>query len=83
MDDSIKYKDTPPIAEENWMNYFQCLHSISSVCILIRTQEDILMQSQPLHYFITLLPVHHKLFNPFAPEPPVTARADPGPFYPL
>ena len=20
--------------------------------------------------------------NPFAPEPPVTARADPGPFYP-
>ena len=27
MDDTIKYKDTPPIAEENWMNYFQCLHS--------------------------------------------------------
>ena len=23
------------------------------------------------------------LFNPLAPEPPVTARADPGPFYPL
>ena len=23
------------------------------------------------------------LFNPFAPEPPVTARADPRPFYPL
>ena len=23
------------------------------------------------------------LFNPFAPETPVTARADPGPFYPL
>ena len=23
------------------------------------------------------------LFNPFAPEPPVTARADPGPIYPL
>ena len=22
-------------------------------------------------------------FNPFAPEPPVTARADPCPFYPL
>ena len=22
-------------------------------------------------------------FNPFAPEPPVTARLDPGPFYPL
>ena len=22
-------------------------------------------------------------FNPFAPEPSVTARADPGPFYPL
>ena len=21
--------------------------------------------------------------NPFAPEPPITARADPGPFYPL
>ena len=21
--------------------------------------------------------------NPFVPEPPVTARADPGPFYPL
>ena len=24
-----------------------------------------------------------KLVNPFAPEPPVTARADPRPFYPL
>ena len=24
-----------------------------------------------------------KEVNPFAPEPPVTARADPGPFYPL
>ena len=24
-----------------------------------------------------------QLFNPFAPEPPGTARADPGPFYPL
>ena len=23
------------------------------------------------------------VLNPFAPEPPVTARADPGPFYPL
>ena len=22
-------------------------------------------------------------FNPFAPEPPVTTRAYPGPFYPL
>ena len=28
--------------------------------------------------------VHTKsLLNPFAPEPPVTARADAGPFYPL
>ena len=25
----------------------------------------------------------HIIFNPFAPEPPITARADPGPFYPL
>ena len=24
-----------------------------------------------------------KHLNPFAPEPPVTAHADPGPFYPL
>ena len=24
-----------------------------------------------------------RVFNPFAPEPPVTARADPRPFYPL
>ena len=23
------------------------------------------------------------LFNPFTPEPPITAHADPGPFYPL
>ena len=23
------------------------------------------------------------IINPFAPEPPVTARADPGPFFPL
>ena len=26
---------------------------------------------------------HKILLNPFAPEPPATARADPGPFYPL
>ena len=24
-----------------------------------------------------------QVLNPFAPEPPVTAREDPGPFYPL
>ena len=24
-----------------------------------------------------------EIINPFAPEPPVTARADPRPFYPL
>ena len=27
--------------------------------------------------------VNFKNINPFAPEPPVTACADPGPFYPL
>ena len=27
--------------------------------------------------------VKHDRINPFAPEPPVTAHADPGPFYPL
>ena len=60
MDDSIKYKDTPPIAEENWMNYFQCLHSKKpltydqqNVVSELRTREDILMQSLPLEYFIT------------------------------
>ena len=26
---------------------------------------------------------YENTINPFAPEPPVTARADPGPFYPL
>ena len=30
-----------------------------------------------------LMFLNFSLFNPFAPEPPVTARADPGPFYPL
>ena len=29
------------------------------------------------------MPCLQNLINPFAPEPPVTARADPGPFYPL
>ena len=61
MDDSIKYKDTPPIAEENWMNYFQGLHSNNhllttgqqNVVNELRTREDILMQSRPLDYFIT------------------------------
>ena len=60
MDDSIKYKDTPPIAEENWMNYFQCLHSNKpltydqqNVVNELRTREDIVMQSRPLDYFIT------------------------------
>ena len=28
-------------------------------------------------------PCNFSVLNPFAPEPPVTARADPGPFYPL
>ena len=27
--------------------------------------------------------LRHQFINPFAPEPPVTARADPRPFYPL
>ena len=60
MDDSIKYKDTPPIAEENWMNYFQCRHSNKpltydqqNVVNELRTREDIVMQSRPLDYFIT------------------------------
>ena len=35
------------------------------------------------HVPITRLRSLVKLFNPFAPEPPVTAHADPGPFYPL
>ena len=59
MDDTIKYKDTPPIAEENWMNYFQCLHSNKpltseqqKVVNELRTREDVLMQSRPLDYFI-------------------------------
>ena len=61
LDDSIKYKDTPPIAEENWLNYFQCLYSNNhllttgqqNVVNELRTREDILMQSRPLDYFIT------------------------------
>ena len=60
MDGTIKYKDTPPIAEENWMNYFQCLHSNKpltskqqKVVNELRTREDVLMQSRPLDYFIT------------------------------
>ena len=31
----------------------------------------------------TIFGLHTVPLNPFAPEPPVTARADPGPFYPL
>ena len=60
MDDTIKYKDTPPIADENWMNYFQCLHSNKpltseqqKVVNELSTQEDVLMQSRSLDYFIT------------------------------
>jgi len=60
MDDSIKYKDTPPIAEENWMNYFQCLHpnkpltsDQENAVNESRTREDSVMQSRPLDYFIT------------------------------
>ena len=52
MDDTTKYKDTPPIAEENWMNYFQCLHSNKpltseqqKVVNELRTREDVLMHS--------------------------------------
>ena len=33
--------------------------------------------------FHTYINYTYALFNPFAPEPPVTARADQGPFYPL
>ena len=59
MDDSTKYKDAPPTTEENWMNYFQCLHSNKpltydqqNVVNELRTREDIVMQSRPLDYFI-------------------------------
>ena len=31
---------------------------------------------------ICIIDIRH-ILNPFAPEPPATARADPGPFYPL
>ena len=27
--------------------------------------------------------LHRYFINPFAPEPPITVRADPRPFYPL
>ena len=60
MDNSIKCKHTPPIVEENWMNYFQCLHSNKplaydqqNVVNKLRTREDIVMQSRPLDYFKT------------------------------
>ena len=33
--------------------------------------------------YLTMKPEDQFFFNPFAPEPPVTARADPGPFYSL
>ena len=37
-----------------------------------------------LRYFVNKdVKINHLNINPFAPEPPVTARADPGPFYPL
>ena len=35
-----------------------------------------------LDYYMDIFVNPHS-FNPFAPEPPVTGRADPGPFYPL
>ena len=60
MDDCIKYKDTTTTAEENWMNYFQCLHlnkpftsDQENVVNELRTREDSVMQSRPLDYFIT------------------------------
>ena len=36
-----------------------------------------------IFYLNGCLTVSLGLLNPFAPKPPVTARADPGPFYPL
>ena len=38
--------------------------------------------SKPLTQKYTII-FGHCSINPFAPEPPVTSRADPGPFYPL
>ena len=51
LDDSIKYKETPPIAEENWMNYFQCLHSNRP---LTYDQQNVVneLRTRPLDYFI-------------------------------
>ena len=45
----------------------------SNVCVVVNFSSQVI--------FIFLLFQLH--INPFAPEPPVTARADPGPFYPL
>ena len=43
----------------------------------VRINVDICTTTATTNYYININ------INPFAPEPPVTARADPGPFYPL
>ena len=49
---------------------------------LHQKESDIQNRLQVLDRVISNSPNTDRI-NPFAPEPPVTARADPGPFYPL
>ena len=47
------------------------------------TGSDVIVPESPTAKLMYYLDCVALVINPFAPEPPVTARADPGPFYPL
>ena len=51
----------------------------------VNVSKEITSKQQNYILLISLLGLIHLILdiNPFAPEPPVTARADPDPFYPL
>ena len=45
------------------------------------TFQNTLLEKKGTMYYFAIFKA--RILNPFAPEPPVTARADPGTFYPL
>ena len=80
MDDTMKVKDDPLVSEENWLLYFQSLHSNEPlnptqklICNELREHEERKKQYRPLDYLITrkikYVQVLKKLKNNKSPFP--------------
>ena len=65
---------------KNWETLLTYLLRTKVLCKAVEIAATRLLKAQS---FFMCHATYKAFFNPFAPEPPETARADPGPFYPL